>query len=124
VEDPILYWNAVALEVHRRDYAACGCADHDDPDLSIERSVRPEQEGATRESRVLAMVHLAAYDAWRAHKPTIGQPYLNDYGAPKLSSSPEAAVSSAAASVLKGLYPQRLPLHRRAGSGVVGDARL
>jgi hypothetical protein len=99
-----------------------GCADHDDSG-PVDRTQRAAgAEARTRVSRVLAMcASRRLRRVARAHKPMISQPYLNDYGAPKLSSSPEAAVGCRRRACSWG--PQRRPLHRRARSRVVGDAR-
>ena len=60
--DPILFWNDIAVEVHRRDFVGI-------PEIS------PQQGGPTRTSRALAIVHVAMYDAWNGAKAT-GNNYL------------------------------------------------
>jgi vanadium chloroperoxidase len=50
MEDPILFWNAVALEANRLDHTGAMEAEH--------------QRGPTLSSRALAIVHLAMHDAF------------------------------------------------------------
>jgi hypothetical protein len=71
--DAILFWNCVALEVHRRDFTLPSDDEWADTIPMMDRQVRrgnmppemlmPDQGGPTRTSRALAMVHLAMYDA-------------------------------------------------------------
>src|SRR5262245_57645245 len=49
--DPILEWNAVALEANRISYSG---------------NVVNDQVGPTRSSRALAIVHVAMFDAWNS----------------------------------------------------------
>src|SRR5262245_22362792 len=49
--DPILEWNAVALEANRVSYSG---------------GVVNDQLGPTRSSRALAIVHVAMFDAWNS----------------------------------------------------------
>lgn len=99
--DPILYWNEVALEVHRRDFSF--------PQDGEGEVIGPQQGGPTRTSRALAIVHIAMYDAWNGAKAT-GHQYLGGTGLPALppappaGSSPEAAVAGAATTTLKALF--------------------
>lgn len=59
--DPILYWNEVALEVHRRDFTVHHDGDaHANPEMPLS----PEHGGPTRTTRALAIVHLAMYGAY------------------------------------------------------------
>jgi hypothetical protein len=51
MEDSILYWNDVAIEATRVDYST--------PDPSL--SPTPEQLGATRVARLLAIVHRSGW---------------------------------------------------------------
>jgi len=90
--DPVLYWNGIALEVHRRDFNG--------------DRVMPEVAGPTRASRALAMVHLAMHDAWMAYKPG-AKTYLDAGELPRqpaASASREAAVGAAAFTVLGTLF--------------------
>ena len=61
--DPILFWNDVAIEVHRRDFAF-------NKDPVSGDVIKPQQGGPTRTSRALAIVHIAMYDAWNGAKAT------------------------------------------------------
>jgi hypothetical protein len=102
--DPILFWNDVALEVHRRDFAF---------DLGADgRPLAPQQIGPTRTSRALAIVHIAMYDAWNGANAT-GKNYLGVHaGAPSLpplppGASPDTAVAGAAAASLRALFSRQ-----------------
>ena len=55
MEDPILFWNDVALEANRLDHTESG----DGPPMQAEH-----QRGPTLSSRALAIVHLAIHDAF------------------------------------------------------------
>ncbi len=92
--DPIMFWNAVAQEVHRLDF-------------SFFPEVGPQQGGPTRASRALAIVHVAMYDAWNGAQAT-GNSYLISQGAvlPQLppGAAAETAVAGAAASTLRALF--------------------
>src|SRR5262245_58293524 len=91
--DPILEWNAVALEVNRVSYSG---------------GVINDQIGPTRSSRALAMVHAAMFDAWNSINREF-TPYLVQ--APNTSNaSDEAAVAKAAHDTLASLYPHQQPL--------------
>lgn len=99
--DPILYWNGVTLEVHRRDFSG--------------DRVLPEVQGPTATSRAFAMIHLAMRDAWIGSVSPQGQPYLTPArvpdgspfpNAPAANTSREAAVAGAAVRVLKELFPR------------------
>jgi len=86
MDDPILYWNAVALEANRVDIT----------------EVR-EQSGPTLSSRALAIVHLAMYDAYAGTASNVNlHPYL--VSAQVMNASPEAAVAAAAHATLRLLY--------------------
>ena len=65
MNDPILLWNAISLEVHRRDFTV-----HGGGDSFAEGSLSVEQPGPTRTSRSLAMVHIAMYEAFAVADPT------------------------------------------------------
>lgn len=51
MQDPILFWNNVALEANRLDHTGAMEAEH--------------QRGPTLSSRALAIIHLAMHDAFR-----------------------------------------------------------
>ena len=112
--DSILFWNEVAIEVHRRDFAfekdAAG------------KEISPQQGGPTRTSRALAIVHISMYDAWNGAKAT-GNNYLGKGGRPPLPAAPAGtpltpaakattaatiAVAGAAVTALKALYSNQL----------------
>lgn len=108
--DPILFWNDVAVEVHRRDFVGI-------PEIS------PQQGGPTRTSRALAIVHVAMYDAWNGGKAT-GNNYLGQGSRPPLPPSPPGtplappakaamaagvAVAGAAMTTLRALFDKQLP---------------
>lgn len=93
----ILFWNEVALETHRRDFAAG------------KRSVG----GPTRVSRAFAIVHAAMYNAQEATEPRPGGPR---YWRPALVTPPTSpmgpanaagAVAGAAVATLKRLWPDQ-----------------
>lgn len=102
--DAILHWNAIALDIVRRDYTFSDRSGRDESDAEPARTaLQPEQPGAPRTARALAMVHLAMYDAWRAYHPAVGLPYL-DVPPPPARSCAAAAAAGAAATVLRALY--------------------
>src|SRR5262249_11823291 len=77
--DPILEWNAVAIEVNRVSYSG---------------GVVNDQIGPTRSSRALAITHAAMFDAWNSihHEYT---PYYTS--APNsTNASDDAAIAQAA----------------------------
>src|SRR5262245_32416753 len=91
--DPVLEWNAVALEVNRVSYSG---------------GVINDQIGPTRSSRALAIVHAAMFDAYNSihHAFT---PYLTQ--APNSNNaSDEAAVAQAAHDTLVAMYPHQQAL--------------
>lgn len=94
--DAILYWNAVALEVTRRDFTDSFIAS-------------PRQGGPTRTSRALAIVHIAMHDAYVAITGGVAGTYLQKRGVgcppPVAGADPVAAVAGAAAHALTALYP-------------------
>lgn len=113
--DPILFWNDVAIEVHRRDYAF-------NIDPATGKEIMPQQGGPTRTSRALAIVHIAMYDAWNGAKAT-GNNYLGQGGRPPLPAAPPGtplapatkadmaagvAVAGAAMTALKQLFSNQL----------------
>jgi hypothetical protein len=94
--DPILFWNAVALEANRVSHT-------DGKDV---RTLGP-----TLSSRAMAIVHLAMYDAYAgvAGNPPNLPPYLPGLHKPLPSASAEAAVAGAAHTTLSNLYPSQTP---------------
>ena len=75
--DPVLLWNAVALDAVADDYAV---------------GVDPEQKGPTATARALAIVHAAIYDAVNAFGHAF-EPYLVSVKAPATASSRTRACS-------------------------------
>src|SRR5262249_29777238 len=88
--DPILEWNAVALEVNRISYSG---------------GVVNDQIGPTRSSRALAIEHLAMFDAWNSIHRTY-TPYLVQVPFATNASGP-AAVAQAAHDPLVAMYPHQ-----------------
>lgn len=100
MDDPILYWNNVALEANKRDFTMVPPGE-DGP--------RPEQGGPTLSSRALAIIHLAMYDA---HAGVVNNPvslprYLASPPTPAGGASAGAAVAAAAHACLSALYPHQ-----------------
>lgn len=97
--DPILFWNAMALEANR---------------VSHTNGKDSGTLGPTLSSRAMAMVHLAMYDAYAgavgnpAHLP----PYLPGLPAPMAGASAAAAVAGAAFITLSQLYPSQAPFFK------------
>ena len=92
--DPILYWNAVALEANRVSHT----------------NGAGEQTGPTLSSRALAIVHLAMYDALEGSVLAAGAstPYLQiAVTASDAGSSTDAAVAAAAHATLSALFPSQ-----------------
>lgn len=113
MNDPILYWNEVSLETHRRDFTFEGKGDSFDMG-----KLDPEQGGPTRTSRSLAMVHLAMYEAFRHTDPVAGLlalPNFNLAVTPPNPAVPAAsipiyvagAVAGAAITVLKSQWKRQ-----------------
>ena len=98
--DPILYWNAVALEANKVDF-------------SRDKPEGPEQGGPTLSSRALAIVHLAMYDAYAKTSGEGLNPYiLSAPPPPPLLPPPSAntaaaAVAAAAHGTLSKLFPKQ-----------------
>jgi len=93
--DPVLEWNAIALEAVVADHSGTFGA--------------PDQGGPTRTARALAIVHIARYDAVNA---VVGgyKPYLEVTGLPAGTvdkASLDAAVAQAARDTLVELYPSQ-----------------
>lgn len=97
--DPILQANTMALEAHRRDFEFAK-----DPDG---KEQGPEQKGPTRTSRVLAIAHLAMYDAWNSISP-VAAPYLAKLPPAPAGADAGIAALSATAHVIKTLYPRQV----------------
>src|SRR5215212_8034503 len=102
--DPILYWNAVALEANRVSHT----------------NGAMEQTGPPLSARALAIVHLAMYEAFA--RVSGNQPlYLdqNDLPNPPAGASADAAVAAAAHATLSSLFPHQKPFfdlkHSQAG---------
>ena len=106
MNDPILYWNNVALEANRRDFSNLPGTD----------KPVPEQPGPTLSSRALAIVHLAMYDAYAGAKNSQGGDKFERYDNgqdkiddPAVRASPDAAVAAAAHACLSALFPRQKP---------------
>jgi len=95
--DPILRWNAVALEANRRDFS----------NLAGGSEPSPEQPGPTLSARALAIVHLAMYDAHAAASPASGLPRYLSAPTPTLPLDAAAAVAGAAHRALSDLFPRQ-----------------
>jgi Vanadium chloroperoxidase N-terminal domain/PAP2 superfamily len=97
--DPILFWNAVALEANRVSHT------------NFVDTGQNEQIGPTSSSRALAIVHLAMYDAYAgvANDPANLPPYMPAPAPPGAGASTGAAVAAAAHEVLSRLYPSQKP---------------
>src|SRR5262245_49512034 len=88
--DPILQWNAITLDALKNDYAL---------------GHTPDQGGPTRDSRALAIVHAAMFDAFNSIDGSF-TPYLTV--APNAGgASIDAAVAQAAHDTLVQLYPSQ-----------------
>src|SRR5262245_2951456 len=88
--DPILEWNANAIEVNRVSYSG---------------GVTNDEIGPTRSSRALAIEHVAMFDAWNSinkqfTKYLVMAPDANN-------ASDEAAVAQAAHDTLLAMYPSQ-----------------
>src|SRR5215216_1838654 len=93
--DPILYWNAVALEANRVSHT----------------NGAMEQTGPPLSARALAIVHLAMYDAFAgvAGNPPDLPPYLTGLPKPAPGASAGAAVAAAAHATLSKSFPSQKP---------------
>jgi hypothetical protein len=107
MDDPILYWNDVALEANRVSHT----------DRKDEQTLGP-----TLSSRALAIVHLAMYDAFVG----ASQAALTHYLTPKpaTGSSVDAAVAAAAHATLSHPFPSQKPFFdlKHAQAGLSGTA--
>jgi hypothetical protein len=94
----LAYWNEVALFAMAFDST---------PPLPGQLSVPAEQSGPTRSSRVMAIVHLAIFDAVNAIRKR-----YPPYGAPLAAfadSSLDTAIAQAAHDTLVALFPRQTP---------------
>lgn len=107
--DPVLFWNEVALEVHRRDFTAGGRGLSDEAGPFV-----PEKGGPTMTSRALAIVHIAIFNAVAGvtgapcYKGTARPITLPTAPAPGTTSEAlcvAAAVAGAAMTTLSDLWP-------------------
>jgi hypothetical protein len=88
--DPILEWNAVAIQIDQSSYSGFDVND---------------QAGPTRSSRALAIEHAAMFDAWNSIN-NLYTPYLTM--APNADdASDDAAVAQAAHDTMVALYPHQ-----------------
>ncbi len=94
MSDPILAWNAVALEAKR-----IGHTTNADPGVL----------GPVLSARALAIVHLATYDAFAgvAPDPANLPPYQNGLPVPAGGATVDAAVAAAAHATLVALFPSQ-----------------
>jgi len=91
--DAILDWNAIALQTVADDFSNIYGA--------------PEQNGPTRTSRALAIIHLAMFDAANTIEPN-ARPYMAVHKPTILTTvSLDAAVAQAAVDTLTALYPRQ-----------------
>src|SRR5215813_1171068 len=91
--DPILEWNAVAIQLDQSSYSGFDVND---------------QAGPTRSSRALAIEHAAMFDAWNSINNRY-TPYLTM--APNAdNASDEAAVAQAAHDTMLAMYPHQQAL--------------
>lgn len=106
--DSILYWNDVALEANRVSHT----------------NGQNEQTGPPLSARALAIVHLAAYDAFAgaSGNPANLPPYLPGLPPTPAGASPNAAVAAAAHTTLSALFPSQTPFFdaKRASAPVSG----
>lgn len=112
MNDPILYWNDVALEANRVSFT----------------NGRGEQPGPTLSSRALAIVHLAMYDAYAGVRgnpvsPVNLSPYLPGLPDPEPNAAAAAAVAAAAHTALSCLFPSQQSFFdlKYAQAGLEGD---
>jgi Vanadium chloroperoxidase N-terminal domain/PAP2 superfamily len=97
--DSILFWNQVALDASKVDFSSA------DPAAKIS----PQQVGPTRNSRAMAIVHLAMYDAYAGVKS--GSTYLSYEHGEKPTTNEllvaQVAVATAATLTLIALFSQQ-----------------
>jgi hypothetical protein len=107
--DPIVYWNAVALDTNRESHT----------------NGSNEQTGPVLSARALAIVHLAMHDAFAgiAQRPDVIPPYLAGLPAPDAGAGLDAAVAAAAHHSLVHLFPaQRETLNVRLAVSLLPEA--
>ncbi len=101
MKDPILYWNAVAMEANR-----------------VAHTVVDAREAAARgpigSSRAMAIVHLAMHDAYFSIVPAPHGTYLWQAPTPPAEADVDAAVAAAAMITLTTLYPAQKSMLDRA----------
>src|SRR5262245_41481530 len=105
--DPILEWNAVALEANRISYSG---------------GVVNDQLGPTRSSRALAIVHVAMFDAWNSIHVDY-TPYLIKAPSAYRAADDTAAVAQAAHDTLVAMYPHQQDMFDSALSQTLGRVR-
>lgn len=107
MSDPILLWNAVALEANRVSHT----------------NGMGEQTGPTLSSRALAIVHLAMYDAYAGviDDPANLPRYIPTPPSPGVGASVDASVAAAAHATLSSLFPSQQPFFDLILAGA-GDA--
>lgn len=95
MNDPILFWNMIALEANRVSHT----------------NGLNEQTGPTLSSRALAIIHLAMYDAYAGvvNDPINLPRYIANPPSPGAGASTDAAVAAAAHTALVHLFPGQQP---------------
>jgi PAP2 superfamily/Vanadium chloroperoxidase N-terminal domain len=93
MNDAILFWNEVSLEAVAQDH-------------TFDEMSKRTQNGPTRTSRALAIVHLAMYDAFNSIAKVF-VPYLPNLPLPASGASRRAAIGEAAFVTLASLYPSQ-----------------
>ena len=115
--DHILYWNCVALEVNRRDLSDAANVDQ----------ATPKVRELKLNSRALAMVHMAIYEAHAgvANNPTLTRQLATPPN-PPAGASAAAAVAAAAHTCLSALFPRQKEHLDKAylGAGLAGTVGL
>ncbi|MBK7705059.1 MAG: hypothetical protein IPJ30_04585, partial [Acidobacteria bacterium] len=91
--DPILTWNAIALDANKMSFS----------------NPNNENPGPTMSSRALGIVHLAMYDAFAAvsGNPAGLPPYMPSLPPAPSGATTSAAVATAAHHALSSLYPSQ-----------------
>ncbi|CAA9370625.1 MAG: hypothetical protein AVDCRST_MAG68-5724 [uncultured Gemmatimonadetes bacterium] len=122
VTDPVVDWNDVAIEAILVDSKPRNLVPLDENTVLITR----DQDGVTRASRAMAMVHAAMYNAVvglvGGYRPYIRPPYSD---LPERPAQPDlaAAVGSAARTILSWLYPSQRRHFDQAFLDIVGRSR-
>ena len=94
--DPVLRWNAVALDASRRDHT---------PVAAGEQRTFGEQAGPTASGRALAMIHIAMADAVAMIDGSFATFFPEESASPEASI--DAAVAQAAHDTAVALYPSQ-----------------